>query len=296
MSYQIQKENGRLMGLMNKENQNKLLVSSTNVQPKFPRFISLYKDSLASLFYEDSIIYGDLEAVGYNRKDLMIITSRYLRETCKGENCISYEKDLEPYRVRFGIITGARMTKIAWYETKEGSHTVESSFIPTFPVGVFFNLPLNFFTSNLSLQAELLTARIESRQGDVIVADSSFIFQSTTIGAPVSLRYRLLQHKLSPTIFFGKETSFVIRSSAISAGEGAWLHRTQKGGWFFGLGIDYAINKKISVFSDIRLQSYQNLVVDDRTGDKWLFNSYTSKKNFILLTSYSAGLYAGFRF
>jgi hypothetical protein len=296
MSYFIRKENGKLVGLMNKENHNTLLVSSANEQAKFPRFIALYRDSLSSAFNEDSTIHEGLENVGYNRKDLMEIASQYLLETCKDGNCISYKKDLTPYQVRFGILSGVRMTKIAWYETKKGSHEIESSILPTFPVGIFFNVPLNFFISNLSLQAELMTSQIESKLGDVMVNDSSFLFESTCIGVPVSLRYRFLQNKLSPMIFFGKETAFVLKSFAISPSDGSWLHRTQKGGWFLGLGMDYAINKNISVFSDIRLQSYQNLVVDDRTGDNWLFNSYKSKRDFTLLTSYSAALYVGMRF
>jgi hypothetical protein len=296
MSFYIQKENGKLVGLMNKENQNKLLVSAAGEQSKFPRFIALYKDSLSAIFSEDSTFREDLENVGYNRKDLMKITRQYLYETCRGDNCVPYLKDLKPYQLRFGIISGARLTKIAWYETAEGSYPIESSFLTTIPVGAFFNIPLNFLNGNLSLQTEVFASRIKSSSGDIIVNDSSFLFESTSIGVPVSLRYRFLQNKLSPTIFFGKETAFVLKSSAFSASDGSWLHRTQKGGWFFGLGMDYAINKNISVFSDIRLQSYQNLVVDNRTGDNWLFNSYPSKKYYTLLTSYSAGLYVGIRF
>jgi hypothetical protein len=297
MSYFIRKENGKLVGLMNKENQNKLLVSSAGEQARFPRFISLYRDSLSSIFSDDSLIRNELEKVGYNRKDLIEITRQYLYETCKVENCVSYEKDLEPYHIRFGILSGFRLTKIAWYETKEGSHPIESTNLTSIPAGIFLNAPLNFFLSNLSLQAEIMSARIESNTGDVMVDNSNFIFESTYIGVPVSLRYRFLQNKLSPTIFFGKETSFVLKSSVETLNEeSSWLHRTQKGGWLFGLGMDYKINNKLALFSDLRFQSYQNLVVDVRTGDNWLFNSYKSKNNFTLLTSYSAALFVGFRF
>lgn len=296
MTFYIQKENGKLVGLINRENQNELLVSSAGEQTKFPRFIAMYRDSLSSIFSDDSTIQNQIEDVGYNRKDLMKITSRYLRESCKSDNCINYEKDLKRDQIKLGIFSGIRLARITSYETEEGDLQVESSFLPTCPAGVFFNIPLNFFVSNLSLQAEVFASRSISSTGDVMVNNSDFLFESTIIGTPVSLRYRFLQNRLSPAIFFGKETSFVVKSSVNSSNDGSWMHRTQKGGWFSGLGMDYTINKKISVFSDIRFLSYQNLVVDARTGDNWLFNSYKTKQHFTLLTSHTLALFVGLRF
>jgi hypothetical protein len=173
------------------------------------------------------------------------------------------------------------------------------------PFGIFYHIPLSFIHDRLSFQNEVLFRRLQYDQ--LYNAPNETIYTKLkwdVIGIPFLLQYRISVKPFSPTIGFGKEIGIVMNSDIVALTEGIevyeepvitsneYIYRLQKGGWFIDLGMDYYVNRKLSLFSNIRIQHYQNKVISYHYEDQFTFKVADGTA----LETFSAALHVGVRF
>jgi hypothetical protein len=310
MSYYLERKEGEPIGLINEEisikRQNDYGYLAYG-KYKYGVVLNVYKDTLFSFFKDSEKIGSQVGNVEYNQKSLFTITKAYLDETCKGYDCISYEKDFRSSRESFGVYSGISFSRIDFWEernilgtTKKG---VKSNILYSIPVGVFYNVPLKLLNDRLSFQMELLLSNnnILSDSTSRLKSTTFTTIQSKTIGIPLLLKYQIPLNKITPGIAIGKENNFVINSVVkeydLANTPDGLLHKTQKGGWFFEVGADYKLRKGLSLFSNIRVQSYYNLLIDsDGYANNFSFSTNLNEREYSMITTYGAALHVGVRF
>ncbi len=301
-SYYLEKEEGSLIGLVNRDREYERESNwfsrgySTYEEAKIPEF----RDTLYNLFEDSKAVQQQVYKVRYNHKSFMDITKSYVKETCPGAECISYESELSRNRERFGAFTGLNLSKVYF---EDGG--AESNVHATMPFGIFYHIPLSFIHDRLSFQNEVLFRRLQYDQ--LYNAPNETIYTKLkwdVIGIPFLLQYRISVKPFSPTIGFGKELGIVVNSDIVALTEGKevyedpvitsneYIYRLQKGGWFIDLGMDYYVNRKLSLFSNIRIQHYQNKVISYHYEDQFTFKVADGTA----LETFSAALHVGVRF
>ncbi len=288
MAYYLEKQDGSLVGLLNKRAKvqfsSEELYGIQNPDKKIPAnserfgnqmnaevYLDIYKDTLFFAFNESEKVRDQLDSITYTQKPLIKITKNYINEICyEGQSCINYEKDFSLFRPTFGLYSGIRLSSYAFTDTN-----VKSEMFTSVPVGVFCNFPMHRYNNGLSFQIEVLTNGFGknlsfSDPSDTIVY---MYLKSRTIGIPVSLRYQLNFNKFSPTIAIGKEIGWVVNSDVrIDEYSDMLLHRTQKGGWFYDIGLEYKLATHLSLFTTVRYQSFSNLVLDESRNNRPSYN------------------------
>lgn len=262
--------------------------------------IPIYKDTLWDFFSDTKKVQDQVYNVRYNPKSLMYITKAYIYETCKGDDCITYESKLNTTRERFGAFTGVFMSKI--YFEDSGA---ESFMKATVPIGLFYTLPLAFLHERLTFRNEVIYRFLEYNELYNPPNETQYTnLRWDVIGVPLSIQYNTTFHKISPTIGFGKEIGFVVNSDIVAVTEGKfpeddpivtsneYIYRFQKGGWFLDLGCDFKLNNKLSLFSNLRIQYYQNKVISDQYENQFTFKVAEGTS----FNTFSAALHLGVRF
>lgn len=301
-SYYMEKKEGDLIPLVNRDRE---YVRQSNwtytgyrtyAESKIPE----YKDTLYDLFSDSRLVQSQVNSVRYTDKSFMDITRDYVDATCQGGQCISYENDLKRTRERFGAYSGVFFSRI--YFDDSGAR---SSLKATVPLGIYYTIPLTFISDRLSFQNELMYRWIE--YDPLYNIPNETIYEKLkwdVVGVPLSLQYRISVKRVSPTIGFGKELGFVVNSDIVAVTEGKFpeddpivtnnefLYKYQHGGWFLDLGCDFELNSSISLFSNIRIQHYQNKVIADQYENKQTFKVAEGT----IFDSYSVALYFGVRF
>jgi len=244
----------------------------------------------------------------------MDITKAYVKETCEEGECISYEDELSNTRESFGVFSGASFSKVRFedgeVEFDESGSEIQkkgatSNLYTTVPIGVYYRIPLTFIHDRLSFQNEVVYRRL---QYDQLYNDPNETIYTKlkwdVIGVPFLLQYRISVKRFSPTIGFGKEFGIVLNSDVVALTEGKeiyedpivtsyeYIYRLQKGGWFLDLGLDYDVNSRFSLFSNVRLQYYQNKVISYHYEDQFTFKVADGTA----FESFSAALQVGIRF
>lgn len=301
-SYYMEKDEGALIGLVNRDREYERESNwvyrgfSTYEEAKIPEF----RDTLYNLFEDSKEVQRQVYKVRYNNKSFLDITKSYVEETCQGNECISFERELSRNRERFGAFTGLHLSK-AYFE--DGG--AESNVNTTVPFGIFYHIPLSFIHDRLSFQNEVILRRLQ--YDEVYNAPNETIYSKLkwdVVGIPLLLQYRISVKRFSPTIGFGKEFGIVVNSDIVALTEGKevyedpvvtsyeYIYRLQKGGWFVDLGMDYNVNRRFSLFSNIRIQYYQNKVTSYHYEDQFTFKVAEGTA----LESFSAALHVGVRF
>lgn len=281
MNYYIEKKDSNMQGLAF----NLITVRPKSKSP-FDRVVywneydlkyAPFLDTLAYVFRDSEKILNKLEEVEYDQKSLTNITKEYLKEVCTGNDCINYERDLNMYRPTFGVFAGVRLNKISFLASDTKSNQFTS-----FPMGIFFNIPMPLIHDRLSFQFELISNILNYNQEPIDVQNSVYIkkITSNTIGLPLLFKYKIARGRISPFVSLGKEIGFVYHSK-IYNGFGNYsemyerkdtrLHPTQKGGWLGEIGLNYKLAPKLSLISAIRVQSNKNLIAV--TGEHGSYNS-----------------------
>jgi hypothetical protein len=243
----------------------------------------VYMDTLLSFFRDSRTIQNHIVNIKYNKKALTNITKGYIRETC-GSNCIQYQRDFRLEMPQFGFYSGIMFNQLTFLTTREHKRyfpqelAVVSDVVISFPMGIFLDLPLPLIKQNLSLQAEINGTQTEYyHQFNQVAFFNHINFRNTQLGLAFSLRYEFLQKKrLSPSLAFGKNTSFIVSSDIKT--DGAVRERqpgdetytsndftyiaTQTGGWFGEAGVDFKLNRKYSLFCNFRLYTLNSLIVE----------------------------------
>jgi hypothetical protein len=293
MAFYIEKGDGKLIGLENKEVSTSPHKSFYN-QKSQDATMKLYLDTLQSIFKDSKPVLEKLNEVSYQKKDIVNITKEYIHLTCKTADCIHYEKDLATRRNTYGFFTGAQFSKLSFWSGQT------SPVIASIPVGIYYNIPMPLIDERLSLQVELIYNYINFKNDDINFADSQkgVELESQTIGVPLLLRYQLPSNKITPYISLGKETAFVFNSSVVvDDNSDLKLHQTQKGGWLFDLGLNYKTNSKISFFTNIRLKTHKNVIVSSEGEEnRLLFNEHADKMPDFVYRTNSATLHFGVNF
>lgn len=302
ISYFIEKDPGELIALVNRDREFELKSNweyygyTSYSDWKIPE----YRDTLYDLFSDSREVQSQVYSVKYTPKSFMNITKAYVKETCQGGNCISYENQLRSTRERFGLFSGVFLSKI--YFDDSGA---ESNVKTTVPVGVFYSIPLSFLHDRLSFQNEVIYKWMEYDELYNIPNETIYSkLKWDVVGVPLSIQYRYSVKKVSPTIGFGKEFGFVVNSDIVAITEGIFpedepvitsnefIYKHQKGGWFLDLGCDFELNSKLSLFSNIRIQHYRNKVIADQYEDNFTFKVAEGT----VFDTYSAALHIGVRF
>ncbi len=301
-SYYLETDSGELIPLVNRDRNFKGQSDwiykgyTTYNEAKIP----IYKDTLYDFFSDTKRVQDQVYNVRYNSKAFMYITKAYLHETCKGSDCITYESKLNTTRERFGAFTGVFMSKI-YFEDSGAESYVKA----TVPIGLFYTLPLSFLHERLTFQNELIYRMLEYNELYNPPNETQYTkLRWDVVGIPLSIQYNTSFNRVSPTIGFGKEIGFVVNSDIVAVTEGKFpeddpivtsnefIYRFQKGGWFLDLGCDYKLNNKISLFSNLRIQYYQNKVISDQYENQLTFKIAEGTR----FDTFSAALHLGVRF
>ncbi len=301
-SYYLETENGELISLVNRDRdfrgQSDWIYKgyTTYNDAKIP----IYKDTLYDLFSDTKQVQDQVYNVRYNPKSLMHITKAYIKETCRGSDCISYEGQLNTTREKFGAFTGVFISKI-YFEDSGAASFVKA----TVPFGLFYNIPLSFLHERLSFQNEVTYRMMEYNELYNPPNETQYTkLRWDVVGIPLSIQYLTSFNRVSPTIGFGKEIGFVVNSDIVAVTEGKFpeddpivtsnefIYLFQHGGWFLDLGCDFELNSKISLFTNLRFQYYQNKVIADQYENKLTFKVAEGT----IFDTFSAALLFGVRF
>ncbi|MFN8207407.1 MAG: hypothetical protein U0T82_08365 [Bacteroidales bacterium] len=320
MKFFIEKTKDSLIGLVNKK--VSIPVSSTGlyglmnnekaplVSDKFSEqlnasiYIDLYKDSLYSIFSNNEAIQNEVPNLKYTHRSLMSITKEYIYQTCGSENCIQYEKNLRINHPSFGFYSGYQFSNIIYWKFKDDYRSynsrVESNTFSSVPLSLFCSFPITYISEFISLKIEARTNKINYNQGaiDLPWPHSEIFIESSNISFPISLNYRLTNHKISPTFGAGKEIAFVYDSQVqINNNPKRTLHGSQKGGWFADLGVDYRLKQKLSLFAAVRAESFRNLIVStESTFARSSYDAIMENGNFDLFTTRCFAFQLGIKF
>jgi hypothetical protein len=298
-SFFIQRGNGPMIGLLDREG----IISPATTKLIDPKkallFYDIYKDTLFTFFRDSKETLDKVDFLEYRMKPLIKITQEYNNLTCSGQHCVDYVKDLTVSRESFGIYTGIGFSKVYYFGTMD-NNMAKSNIVPSIPFGIFYNVPMPAVNSRLSFQIELITTGVTYRSGTIqfIETDSSFESKSRTIGIPLLFKYSLpTKSKVTSSVGLGKETCFVVYSNVLYNGQkNNILHMTQRGGWFCEYGVDYKVQAKYSVFANLRIQSYSNLVLESNNGNRSTYNKAMKDPTVPQFKTILAALQVGIRF
>jgi hypothetical protein len=304
-TFYIERKGGQTIALINKEEKLPDL-DTYDTKSQYVLVTKIYHDTLHSLFSDCPPVLNEIEIVEYNRKSLMHITKRYLELTSQEANNLKYERDLRLSKSSFGVYTGLQFSKILFTDYLVDSH-IESSAL----IGVFYNIPLPLFSERFSFQAELIASRLNYNKPFINNTSDwdDISIKSTVIGVPLLLNYEFPLKNITPSIGIGKETAFIVGSSAtyktqrtnewgdMEYGDVDFLvHRFQKEGWFADIGINSKINPKFSFYSSLRFQRNINLIIAD---EYYNGSTFDIAETFVYSTkyyTYSGTLRVGLRF
>lgn len=288
-AFYIQKKNGDLIPLQNKEVQLRIKPEQNIAVLYSPTYIlhnRIYRDTLRYVFKDSEVIKNEVNYVDYDAKSLKNITKDYIAERKFGENSITYERDLNLYRPRVGIYGGVQLTDIEFLPSgwgkysKEEPNSIFAKRFNTYPVGIFVNFPFPMLNDKLSFQLELMGNwmnydevfdRTQSlREDTVAISTSSF-------GIPIMIKYELFRGFITPSLGIGKSFNFVYDSEitgfskdlAVSddpteniKGNDLMIHPVQKGGWFGEAGVSFKLRPGLSLFANARYTYFKSLIVE----------------------------------
>ncbi len=294
-AYYIEKDKGNVIGLINRELPEAQYSGSLyNVLNKVA-YVEVYKDSLYSVFKESTEVQNRIDEVEYNHKAIIAITKDYISETCSIGNCISYVKELSVLKESLGVFSGLHVSRINFWDKD-----IKSGILLSMPVGISYNFPLPRINDRVSFQIELISNNFDYNKSeiDMPLPEEEIHIKANTIGIPLLFKYKLPMNKITPSLALGKETIFVFNSSVAKGSTDSWmLHQTQKGGWFFELGMNYKFAPKYSLFSNLRLQTFSNIVMPDENNNNRLpFSTHLKNHPNSIYNTSMASLYFGISF
>jgi len=275
-----------------------------------------YIDTLRTIFHDSKAVKSYIGQVQYNHESLIAIIRKYLIDTDTNDVKIFYQKNMRLSKSSVGLIAGTQVSQMKFTENKTTSNVVRS-----YPVGLIYSHPLPIFNEKLCFQAELIYYKLSSYEGayNIINTDSmthiSYKSNYNVVSIPFMLKYYFFKKKLSPSVGIGKESGFIINSdfnySSITyyhdktisdlKRDDYLLYNFQKG-WFADIGLDYKISSRFTIFTNIRLQSNQNLIIPYKNFNHYTFNSAYKidtkydKTYEYLFKNYFVGLYFGIKF
>lgn len=295
-SFYIEKENSdQLIGLTNEKISDlyhPLPDTPVSYSKDYYLTNKAYLDTLSSVFRDDRKIQKSIYGVTYYRKSLMKITKNYIKDVCKGKDCITYEKNITRNNPRIGIFTGVQVSQLTFSPYKSQSIMFKTDAIVSNPIGAFVNVPLPIISERLSVQLEFIDHRIHYSQ-PYFTQIEGIELNSTPISVPLLLKYEITKAKFSPSVAFGTEAKFARATEwRRERGDGA--------GWFGEIGVDYKIYKKLSMFANLRVESKKHyLSIDEDLMVRYLdYNPKVMRLGLadINATTNSAALYFGIRF
>jgi hypothetical protein len=259
--------------------------------------VPLYQDTLYALFQDSEEAMKQIRGTGYDHESLMDLTRAYINETCEGDRCITYERDLRWPRDHFGLYSGVQFSKSMYADSD-----TESDLITTVPAGIFYNIPLSTINDRFAFQVETVYRRFSyDRFLNLPEGTLERIMEWDEVGIPLLFNYRLSVKRFSPLVGAGAELGFVVRSDVQYTEQSPipgeidvqdlfvyWLQR----GLFIDAGVDYALTPGLSLFANIRIQRQMNLVISNEYYNNFTFNNTMGDR----FATYFAALHLGIRF
>lgn len=275
LAYVLRKENGDLMALQNEEfTYRKEGEGGSDYYAygeKYEGFIKFYRDSMMTAFADQPTVVARVDGTEYRSKSLQATTRAYLVSKYGAEKGLSYEKNHRLTRDRFGFYVGAQTSKLFYLNTP-----VESDWVLSYPVGMFYAIPLSYFSERLYFQVEANYRYLNYDPLLMLPRPHTYRFiQSHVVGIPLLLHYRLSVKPFAPTLGAGKELGFNVDSYSeyhyidedspdgdIIIDEYS-VHRVNKGGWFAEIGFDWEQGNSMALFAKVRVQRYRNKIIPD---------------------------------
>lgn len=308
LEYYLEKDDGILIGLEQKEvdiREKSLIAYESNKYDKV--VINAYKDSLRSVFSDCRKIQAQIPNIDYSTKAIVNITKSYIDETCDNNNCSYFEKNMSQERDRLGIFSGIQLNQITFFtpfsylSPDPDKSEVKSELITSTPIGISYNIPLNVINDRISVELEAYMNEINFEQSFIdnpYFADN-YKINSLTLNIPVLLKYEIDRKIISPSIAIGKSAGFVLNSKTLindRNDDDLLLHPVQKSGWIYEIGLDYKLKPKLSIYSNLRLQTFNNMLVS-YTNSRINYNLILEEKSYELgYKTYLAALIVGIKF
>lgn len=308
MAYYIEKKDGKMVGLVNFDLILKYKPEGNIAVAYSPTYIlhkKIYQDTLRSLFSDVKKIQDRIQKVEYDPKSLSKITKAYIKEKCKGNNCINYERDLHLYTPRLGVFAGIQFNDISFLPSAKGLYSkydpskIAAKEFTSNPIGLFVNFPLPMINDRLSFQIEgiwndrhyqeLLTNTTTEEFGRHIEINTQ------TISIPLLFKYQIGRGFISPSFAVGKETSYVYRSRVIiDENLDLRVHAMQKGGWLGEVGLNFKWTPYLTLFANLRYQMAKNQIImkgnEQASYDTVLHSTHFVKEYETTITTFLFGL------
>lgn len=281
VTYYAEKQNNKLIGLVNERfvsTRSKGSYNSDHTWQEIEIENPIYIDTLFSMMKDKENIVSQLYGLEYKVKPLVNLLKEYSLQTCKNGDCISYQKDLNVSKDRFGIYSGIEFSKINFTESE-----TESAINYSIPIGILYNIPLSTINERFSIQFELVYNNYKYNSGFINLPDGVIDIKMTSneISIPFSFQYKLNVNRLAPVIGLGKEMGFIVTSDVPFTNQAddyvydnnLFIYKFQKGSWFFDLGVEYEQKSNFLIFSKLRFHRHYNKIIEDKN-----INNFTYKK------------------
>jgi len=259
LRYAIQKKNEAVIGLPNYEKRLNTYNGSHTLSMRRGNYYSDYSfvDTLAVLFKDSPKVMNVVETTDYTKEALINLTKIYLKDKCKGSNCLGYEKDLSKSRIQYGLFSGVEMSQLSFLFSDYSPKVYYSV-----PLGIFLNIPIPQLSERLFFEADLILNSINLNRTLINYLDPYLNFigiidiKSTNLDVPLLLKYEFSGNKLTPTIAFGKEFGVNLKSKVVTDNYiNQDLHQLQTGSLLCELGLNYDVSKYYSLFAKLRYKS-----------------------------------------
>lgn len=110
--YYIEKENGRLIELTEKE---KIQIGAGGTQTVRP---SQFEGKLRSVMADCPAIYPEINRTGLNHSSLIRLGKDYHEMVCTTEQCIVFERQKKPFRISVGLLVGYTFNRLKFGSQK----------------------------------------------------------------------------------------------------------------------------------------------------------------------------------
>lgn len=282
--YYLEKQEDSLIGLPYRIDNRLDPRTGSPANRSYQTVSNTYLDTLFSLFGHYKELRPQIMYTEYNHESLTTLTRNYLNLSCNNKNCITYIKDFKENKPTYGFFIGQQFSKI-----KNHYFSIRSSLISSLAFGAFYNAPVSLISDKLSIQVECI-ANEYNYQNDFDLLPAPFLelnISSQSIGIPLMIKYKLTETRFSPSIGIGKEFAYVYKSkvnylieeysysdfSKKTVNYNGFIHHSHKNGWFVDIGLDYKINTLMAVYTNIRLQSINNLTISELNSNHYTFSN-----------------------
>lgn len=226
---------------------------------QYTRNSEKYKGILKYTFRDCPEIYSRLTRLKYNKKSLIDISKDYHQRVCKTEDCIIYEKTIPKTKWYFGAFVMPRIQTIQLKYDVFNQLDITLQPTKTIDFGAFIQVNNKDISERLFFQLAGYYSKLNAEKDIVISNITNKYNLSTSIltiepGAIYKFSYPKVKPYISAGMPFGKildNNLKLTKSSNYSHPMESQLDNKIIIGANIGIGVEYMLNSKLSLFSSI---------------------------------------------